>query len=75
MLLLGLQALTSDACGIFPDQGSNPCPLHWQADSLPVSHQDHQMEGLKGACDSNLNQIQCLIVYPEMKFTNNITCS
>ena len=21
------------ACGIFPDQGSNLCPLHWQADS------------------------------------------
>ena len=21
------------ACGIFPDWGSNPCPLHWQADS------------------------------------------
>ena len=21
------------ACGIFPDQGSNPCPLRWQADS------------------------------------------
>ena len=21
------------ACGNFPDQGSNPCPLHWQADS------------------------------------------
>ena len=21
------------ACGIFPDQGSNPCPLHWQADA------------------------------------------
>ena len=20
------------ACGIFPDQGLNPCPLHWQAD-------------------------------------------
>ena len=20
-------------CGIFPDQGSNPYPLHWQADS------------------------------------------
>ena len=20
-------------CGIFPHQGSNPCPLHWQADS------------------------------------------
>ena len=23
----------SAACGIFPDQGSNPRPLHWQADS------------------------------------------
>ena len=21
------------ACGIFPDQGWNPCPLHWQEDS------------------------------------------
>ena len=27
------------ACGIFPDQGSNPYPLHWQGDSLPLSHQ------------------------------------
>ena len=24
----------SAACGIFLDQGSNPCPLHWQADSF-----------------------------------------
>ena len=23
----------SSACGIFPDQGSNPCPSHWRADS------------------------------------------
>ena len=29
----------SVACGILPDQGSNPCPLHWQADSQPLSHQ------------------------------------
>ena len=29
----------SAACGIFPDQGSNPCPLHWQADSQPPRHQ------------------------------------
>ena len=27
----GLSCSTS--CGIFPDQGSNPCPLHWQVDS------------------------------------------
>ena len=29
----------SAACGIFPDQGSNPCPLHWQADPQPLRHQ------------------------------------
>ena len=29
----------SAACGIFPDQGLNPCPLHWQADSQPMRHQ------------------------------------
>ena len=28
----------SAACGIFPGQGSNPRLLHWQADSLPLSH-------------------------------------
>ena len=29
----------STACGIFPDQGSNLCPLHWQADSQQLHHQ------------------------------------
>ena len=29
----------SAACGIFQDQGFNPCLLHWQADSLPLSHE------------------------------------
>ena len=29
----------SAACGIFPDQGSNPCLLHCQVDSLSLSHQ------------------------------------
>ena len=24
--------------GIFPTQGSNPCLLDWQEDSLPLSH-------------------------------------
>ena len=28
----------STAREIFPDQGSNPCPLHWQADSQPLRH-------------------------------------
>ena len=31
---MGPQGLSCPtACGIFPDQGLNPCPLHWQADS------------------------------------------
>ena len=34
----------SAACGIFPDQGSNPCPLHWQADSQPLRHQGSPSE-------------------------------
>ena len=41
----------SMAYGIFPDQGSNPCLLHlfhWQADSLPLSHQ-----GSPGSCHVN----------------------
>ena len=29
----------STACGILLDQGPNPGLLHWQADSLPLSHQ------------------------------------
>ena len=29
----------SAACGIFPEQGLNPCPLHWQVDSQPLHHQ------------------------------------
>ena len=29
----------SAACGILPDQGSNPCPLHQQPDSQPLSRQ------------------------------------
>ena len=33
------QALSrSVTCDIFLDQGLNPCPLHWQAGSLPLSH-------------------------------------
>ena len=34
-----LELSSSMACGIFLDQGSNQYLLHWQADSLPLSHQ------------------------------------
>ena len=32
--------------GIFLTQGSSPCLLHWQADSLPLSHQGSPIESL-----------------------------
>ena len=44
----------SAACGIFPDQGSNPCPLHWQADSQPLRHQGSPPWALLRSCVTNL---------------------
>ena len=35
----GTLASCSTACGIFPDQGSNLYPQHWQANSQPLNHQ------------------------------------
>ena len=36
--VVGLQGLRCPAaCRSFPDQGLNLCPLHWQANSLPLS--------------------------------------
>ena len=40
----------SAACGIFPDKGSNPCPLHWQADSQPLRHQGSPSEHFDSLC-------------------------
>ena len=39
----------SAACGIFPDHGSNPCPLHWQADSQSLCHQGSPIYILKNS--------------------------
>ena len=36
----------SVACGILQDQGSNQCPLHWQADSYPLCHQGSPRKAL-----------------------------
>ena len=45
----------SAACGIFPDQGSDPCPLHWQADSQPLHHQGSPRGLFKNAhCGTSL---------------------
>ena len=37
-VIVGHGLSCSTACGIFPDQGLNPCPLHWQVDSYPLGH-------------------------------------
>ena len=29
----------SEECGVFPDYGSDPCPLRWQVDSYPLYHE------------------------------------
>ena len=36
----------STICGIFLDQGSNPCLLHQHVDSLPLSHQGNPCKTL-----------------------------
>ena len=46
----------SMACGILPDQGSNPCPLNWQADSQPLRHQ-----GSPVTCFFKRNTWGCLL--------------
>ena len=46
------------ACGIFPDQGSNPCLLHGQEDSLPLSHQRSPIQPFF-ICDCGLVELNC----------------
>ena len=50
----------SVACGIFPDQGTNPCPLHWQADSQPLRHQ--------GSPSLRLLKRHCPLYYTTSRF-------
>ena len=38
-VVVALGPSCSMAWGIFLDQGPNPCVLHWQTGSLPLSHQ------------------------------------
>ena len=60
------------ACGIFPDQGSNPCPLHWQADFQPLRHQGSPLEGffnhkwvlnLLKAFSASIEMIICFFIF------------
>ena len=59
----------SAACGIFPDQGSNPCPLHWQADSQPLRHQGRPPKILLLICFSLfVNQAEYLLCKDDLYF-------
>ena len=53
----------SAACGIFPDQGSNLCPLHWQADSQPLRHQGKPQLGF--SVRRNPPLISSLFIFPQ----------
>ena len=60
----------SAACGIFPDQGSNPCPLHWQADSQPPRHKGSPVV-LFNVSNSN----RCVVLFHcgfNLHFPNNV---
>ena len=50
----------SVACGIFLGQGSNPCLFHWQAESLPLSHQGSSMFFIFASPTQNSAQ-KCLL--------------
>ena len=60
----------SAACGIFPDQGSNPCPLHWQADSQPLRHQ-----GSPQLSFLNSHLFYCLIVFIQQTLIEDLLCA
>ena len=47
-MMPGLSCYTS--CGTFPDQRWNPCLVHWQVDSSPLSHQGIPISGYLTAC-------------------------
>ena len=46
------------ACGIFPDHGSNPRSLHWQADSHPLCHQESPQSRIFNQAHGSLHRIK-----------------
>ena len=63
IVALGLRR--SEPCGIFPDQGLNPCLLCWQADSYPLDHQGNpaQILTIKFGIKSLLWQIWTVVTF------------
>ena len=68
----------SAVCGIFLDQGSNPCPLHWQADSQPLHHQgnpSHVLICSRNGCSVDAdcyNESNALHTYESSYFSRHL---
>ena len=58
----------SAACGVFPDHSSNPCPLHWQADSQPLCHQASPHPYFNKQTHPCLTYSKCLSLAENQKF-------
>ena len=63
-------AFFSWACGIFLDQGSNLCLLHWQGNSLPLSHQGSPVIIFVSIC--SLNFMQYIFSVQSYKYSNKV---
>ena len=60
----------SGVCRIFLHQGSNPCLLNWEADSLPLSHQGNPISSHSNTAHLNLSLLWLSLEFREVtKFT------
>ena len=50
------------ARGILPDQGPNPCPRHWQADSQPADHRGSPLESSSANVSSQPSYRPCVCI-------------
>ena len=63
---------SSTACRIPPDQGSNLCLLHWQEDSLPLSHQGSPRYNLDNEFINPNFFIICKYHYHSVQFSHSV---
>ncbi|XP_059878056.1 COX assembly mitochondrial protein homolog isoform X2 [Delphinus delphis] len=56
----------STACGILPDRGTNPCPLHRQADSQPLRHQGSPVLHVLESYEQHLRHVEKDVLIPKI---------